>query len=210
MKPTHRVWIGGLMILAGAIFLLENLGFIAISPYLWGGLLLGGGLTFLYLYLSNREEWWYIIPAFIFLGVGAILILLTAFPNLEGALVPTIILGAIGLSFVIVYLTNSENWWAIIPAGTLLTLSLALGLSTVFEGLAVASIFFLGMALTFGIVYFIPTPEGRMTWAIYPALITLALGVVVSLGAGSLAPFIWPLALILGGLALIYRTFRSR
>jgi hypothetical protein len=198
------------MILAGAIFLLENLGFIAISPYLWGGLLVAGGLIFLYLYVSNREEWWYIIPAFILLGVGAILILLTAFPDIRGELVPTIILGAIGLSFIIVYLTNTENWWAIIPAGILLTLSLALGSSAVLGGLAFASIFFLGIALTFGVLYFIPTPEGRLTWAIYPALGALAFGVVVSLGAGSIGAFIWPLALILGGLLLIYRTFRPR
>jgi hypothetical protein len=210
MRASYRVWIGAVMILAGVIFLVDNLNLITISPYIWGILLIAGGLFFLYIYAADRTQWWSVIPSFIFLGLGAIALLVTAFPEVQGELIPTIILGAIGLSFVVVYLSDRENWWAIIPAGILVSLALALGVSSATGGLGLVSILFLGIGLTFGILYFLPTPEGRQTWAVYPALGSLAAGVLFSFGASSIGPYIWPLALIIGGIILVFRTFRKQ
>jgi hypothetical protein len=71
-------------------------------------------------------------------------------------------------------------------------------------------LFFLGMAATFGLVYILPTPEGRLKWALYPAGILLALGVLVMLGVSKLINLVWPLALLIAGGVIIFRVIRKK
>ena len=40
-------------------------------------------------------------------------------PGFPGGLAPVFLLGMIGVSFWIIYLTDHQNWWAIIPGGAL-------------------------------------------------------------------------------------------
>jgi hypothetical protein len=49
-----------------------------------------------------------------------------------------------------------------------------------------------------------------MTWAWYPAGILAVIGLIVAAASESLISYLWPLVLILGGLALIYRTLIIR
>ena len=62
----------------------------------------------------------------------------------------------------------------------------------------------------FGLVYLLPTNQGRMKWAIYPAAALLAMAVLVMAAMGQVATLLWPTALILAGVYMVYRTLRPR
>jgi hypothetical protein len=50
------------------------------------------------------------------------------FPQTEEVIGGSIFLAAIGLAFINIYIVEKQNWWAIIPAGVLLTISIVVGL----------------------------------------------------------------------------------
>ena len=93
----------------------------------------------------------------------------------------------------------------------LLTLAVVAGLDQRVPGLETGGIFFLGLAATFGLVYLHPGASGRIGWALIPAAILLALGVLTSLAAAeSLFGYVWPVVLIVIGGFMVYKTVRPR
>ena len=203
---SRAVW-GVLLIAGGIIFLLENLGLITIGGAIWGIILGVAGLGFLSVYLSNRENWWAIIPGMTLLAVSAIIIIDAIFPSQTGDLGGFIVLAGIGLAFLFIYLSNRDNWWAIIPAGVMFTIASGILLENLFTGFEFAGLFFLGLGLTFAIVGIVPTPHGQMKWAFIPAGIMIFMGIVFTAVFSPLINYIWPIALILGGLALVFRAY---
>lgn len=196
--------IGILLIVAGVLFLLDSLHVLPMAEYIWPALFLVVGLVFLYVFLSNRAlNWWAIIPALSLLGLAATIAVETFVPgDVSGA---AIFLAALGLSFLIVYLVNRQYWWAIIPAGSLFSVAVLVALSETIQDETLAAVFFLGLALTFGALALVRTPEGRLKWALIPALVMLALALLMVTLAGAAAPYIWSVALIVLGLYFLYR-----
>jgi len=206
-----RVVLGVLLIAGGVLFLLDSLAVIAIGAVLWPVIFGIAGLAFLVVFLrAPQTNWWAAIPGFVLLGLtGTIAINELA----RGAAVEwsgAVFLGGIALAFWVIYLVNREQWWAVIPGGVLLTLALVAGLSSTFEGLEMGGIFFFGLGLTFALLALLPTPEGRLTWAIIPAIVLLVMGGLITAAAAELINYLWPVVLILGGLYLLYRAFGSR
>jgi hypothetical protein len=103
-----------------------------------------------------------------------------------------------------------QMWWAVIPAGVLLTLAAVVGVDSYLPGIETGGLFMIGLGLTFVVVAFIPTPQGRMWWAWIPASVLTIIGLIMTAAAGNLIKYVWPAALILGGAALLYYTLRSR
>jgi hypothetical protein len=120
-----------------------------------------------------------------------------------------IFLGGIGASFWLIYLTNRERWWAIIPGGVLITLSFVAGLDPLLSGDSGGGIFMLGMGITFFLVGLIPTPQGKMRWAFIPALVLILIGVFLMSSLLPVWNIIWPIALILLGMFFILRNYLS-
>jgi len=88
-----------------------------------------------------------------------------------------------------------------------LTLALV-ALSTSFmTGLESGALLFIGLGVTFGIVALVPTPDGRMTWALIPAGILGVMGILIALALGSLLNYVWPIALIIVGVYILIRGF---
>ena len=87
----------------------------------------------------------------------------------------------------------------------MLTVGAVAGLSTVISGVAIGSVLFFGLAITFAVVYALPTPHGRMTWALIPAGILALMGVMTGFAPTSSLNTISAVALILAGLYVIYR-----
>jgi hypothetical protein len=202
---------GALLVGAGVLLLLQNFGVLTFGwDLIWSLLFALGGAAFVAVFLKDREQWWAIIPGFTLLGIGGLIGLAAILPESAGAWGGTFFLGAISLAFWVIYALRRENWWAVIPGGVLLTLAVVAGLAEAAGGIATGGLFFLGLAATFGLVYLLPTPEGRMKWAIIPAGILGAMGVLIILAATSVVNYLWPLALILAGLYLVYRSFFSR
>ena len=127
------------------------------SAFLWGGLLIAAGIGLLLqnLGLANLGWLWDIFW--------------------------TLLFAAGGLAFLVVFLQNNENWWALIPGFTLLGLSGVLGLSLVSDSLAgrIGGPLFLGsIGLSFWAIYAV---RREQWWAIIPGGILWSLAAFVFL-----------------------------
>lgn len=201
--------IGGiLLIAAGVIFLLDNLGMIMLDWEMLIGPMFGiGGLVFLIVFILDRDEWWALIPGFVLIAIGIIAFMGDNMETDAGRWSGAVFLGLLGLAFMLIYVTHRDNWWPIIPGGALMTLAVVSLLPE--DGTLSGIVFFFGMALTFGLVYIVPKSAGRLKWALYPAGIMLVIAILVTLGATNLMDYILPVALLLGGGYVILRALRK-
>jgi len=210
-KLQSRVLWGLLLIAGGVLFLLDSLGVIAVGAVVWPFLLGIASLAFLIVFLTApRANWWAAIPGFVLLGLTGTALFDQLAPVAAEVWGGSLFLGGISLAFWAVYLVDTQNWWAVIPAGVLLTLALIAGFPEYGLGIDTGGILFLGIGLTFALLALLPTPEGRMTWPIIPALVLLVIGALVTGAAADLINYVWPAMLILGGLYLLYRAASSR
>jgi hypothetical protein len=210
MKSMRAIiGLGVLLIAAGVLFLLEALGILPeIGNLVWILLFVVGGLAFLWVFIANRAQWWAVIPGCVLLGIAGTIALSDVAETWAGALVPA----AIGVSFWIIYLTRRDFWWAIIPGGVLITVALIAGISDTLPEQMTPAILFLGLALTFLLVFLLPTPAGRMKWAWIPAVAcgVLGIGFLASLGGMvTLLAVAGPLALIVFGAFLLWRGLKK-
>lgn len=209
MKRFDLTMIIGIgLIVVGGLFMLQTFGVVeGMLPLLWILVFIASGAIFLYFFWNNREHWWALIPGFALIGLGGLIAISEYGPRELENLAATLFLGSIGLSFLIIYAINREHWWAIIPGGVLMSLALMVGLEELLgDGELVVSIFFIGMALTFGVVALIPTPSGRMRWAWIPAGVLFVMGVIFFGIAVASFKYIWPAGIIVAGLYILYRT----
>ena len=210
-RVQARVALSLLMIAAGVLFLLQNLGFLeGAGAILWSLAFAVAGAAFLYVYCSNRINWWALIPGFTLLGIGGLIAINNFIPQYGDILGVPLLMGCISLSFWIIYLTNRESWWAVIPGGVLLSIGVFVGLESLIEGVELVGVFFLGLGLTFVILALLPTPEGRMHWALIPAAVLIIMGILFTAAAFSIFKFVGPAGVILVGLYIIYRAFRPK
>lgn len=206
-----RMLIGVVLIAAGVLVLLQTLGLIqgGLLTLLWALAFGTGGAIFLFVFLNNQSNWWTLIPACALFSLAAVIALEELGPETTIDWSGVLVLGGIGLPFWLIYIQNPENWWAIIPGGTLSTLAAVAGLSSTMGGDETGGVFFLGLALTFGLLYLLPTPEANMKWALIPAAVLGVMGALLTAAAASALQYIWPAALVLIGLYILFRTLSS-
>ncbi len=215
-SSMKRIFIGAALILIGGLFLAQQ---IFDLPIHLGGLVIASmfaiaGAAFLYVMFSNREHnWWAAIPGLVLLGLAFLIASGEFFPDFSAKFGGGMFLGFIGLAFLAVFLIKRDNWWAIIPMGVLFTLALVSIMGAFFNGLAMGATFFLGLAITFGIVGLLPV--GRQDkWPWIPAGICAVIGTMMMVGSGemmnSFAGLIWPGLLVIGGIFMIIRTFAKK
>lgn len=191
-RVDWRIVVGLVLILGGLISLLETVGIIPPWLDLFAGILgIGGGIAFLYVFFTNRQLWWALIPAFILLGIGVAGFLPDPW---DGAA----FLGVVGAAFWAVYLADRQRWWAIIPGGIMLTLALIAGLPEATD-VDKGGLFFFGIGLTF----FLLALLAGHTWAYIPAGVLVLLAVALGLQFGGMLDYLWIGALFLVGVALI-------
>ncbi len=82
------------------------------------------GLPFLYVFFRNRENWWALIPAYVLFAVG-LMVALIGVGILNDLLIPAYVMFAIAIPFIVVYVRNPKNWWALIPAGVMAIIGLS-------------------------------------------------------------------------------------
>jgi len=201
-RINFRILIGGALILLGVLMLLERLGiFRGATDIFWSVIFLAGGVYFLYRFaLDMHGEWWAVIPGLALIGVGAAVVLPGQWSGIS-------FLGFLGISFLAIYLSNRQRWWALIPGGVLITLGIVAALTDIYGARETGGIFFLGLGLTFLLVAVLTS----MQWAYIPGVILLLMGAV--LGYTSMAGelnYVWPAALILMGLLLIFQFVRPK
>jgi hypothetical protein len=216
MKSNHywRTILGILFLLVGGLAFLQTSGLLWFSKFSWVGMGLGilgfGGLIFLVFLLSSpTRRWWCSIPGFSLLGLsagGALEILL---PKAISGLWPGVaVLSGIALGFWVVYMIRPQAWWAIIPAGALSSVAaMAAAGAAAADEFVVTSIFFLGLAATFGLLAVLPTHK-PMVWPWVPAGSLLLLALFFYLSAPDKADWVsllWPGFLIVLGFFFLYQ-----
>ncbi|MBN1886419.1 MAG: hypothetical protein JW850_00450 [Thermoflexales bacterium] len=263
MKSRWSIIWAIVLILAGAFLLAQNFGLLGeLSAPIWSVGLAALGLLFLLNFITDKEQWWSLIPGCILLGVSAVIymsavlnlpgewagslmvfsvglpflliyavqasrghkdywwalipggiltfiaIVIAATSRLPGEVIGTLVMWGVALPFLGVYLTERQkNRWALIPAGILLVIGAipALVLATQSPNV-LGGVFFLGLALVFGLIYVVGRGSGESDWAVYPAAILAIIGIGIVLFGQSW----WPLVLVGAGVALLVRALRSR
>jgi hypothetical protein len=129
-----------------------------------------------------------------------------------GRVTGPLFLASIGVGFALVYLATPQNWWAIIPAGVMTTLALVAGVDELrLVSFDTGGLFFIGLGVTFLVVGLLPAEHGAWTrWAFIPAAVLIVIGVLISTSFEPGIAYLWPAALIVGGLVLIGRTLLTR
>lgn len=207
-QPTNsRSWVWGLvLILLGGLFLWNEL-VDPMSEVIWAIAMTGISATFLAVYLTGRERWWALIPAYVFGAVAVLLVLTTV--SFLGAWIPIYMMGAIALPFYYVYLRNRENWWALIPAYVMTAIAGLIFLEDVlspgfgfgrFGRVDLAGPYVMyAIALPFFVVFIRNTSNW---WALIPA------GIMATIGTGLLISeftYLLPAVLIVAGIYLLVR-----
>ncbi|BCY18104.1 hypothetical protein hrd7_19530 [Leptolinea sp. HRD-7] len=206
---NRKFLIGIFFLLAGVITLFANLGYFSFGELFGSGLLLVGGLVFLYYFAVSKSNWWAAIPGCILFSVGVTASLPWVAPGLEGRLGGPIVLAGISLAFWLVYLRVPTHWWAIIPAGVMLTLA-SITLMSTENGMETGGVFFIGLGLTFALVALLPGSSLRMAWPWIPAAVLIIMGFLFIASAAQLASLILPAAMIIAGIVLTFKAIIKR
>ena len=195
---------GGVMLfLAMVTLLVDNVG----GEWVGAMFLLIIALTFLFVYLNNRTRIWALIVAYVF-GILSIAPMLAAYGEMA-AYFGTVFLLAIALPFYILYFRSENNWWAIIPAGVmtvvavLATLGIAGWINDASSGAYANAFMMAGLAATFAVVWL----RHNRPWAKIVALVLAALAVASAFFVSAYEIF-WPIAIILGGIYLLFTALR--
>jgi hypothetical protein len=207
-KDLNRLVWGGMLILAGVLFFLQEMNILGNAfQYIWLFIMGAGSAVFLWIYFSQQEQWWAIIPGLTLLGLTISVLdgLLNIFPGSE--LTGVIFLGCIGLAFWSVYLRRQDQWWAMIPGGVLVTLAVVSGLESSFSWHEV--VFFLGLATTFLLVAVLPNNGQDTRWAFIPAAVLGIIGLTVFAPIQNVMLYIWPTALIAFGVFILVRNWKK-
>jgi hypothetical protein len=197
------VW-GGLLILFGVLSFLEI--FININRWAWVIVLMLAGLSIMALFLTNRREGWLLIPSYVLLAIAG-LIFLTETYILVGNFVAFYVLAAVGFPFLVVFLRDHEQWWALIPAYVLFAVGLMvvlIGMRVLTDMLVPAYIMF-AIAIPFFVV-FARNSENR--WALIPGGIMAIIGFSFMI-AESAVQYVTPVVLIIVGVWIVVWQFRK-
>lgn len=210
MNPMRwRLFAGGALILFGLIALLGSLPGVHIGGIIWAAVFGVAGLAFLFVLVSDKRQWWASFPGFVLLGIGVEIAIGDLTPALSHFAGGVSVLGGIFLAFLVVFLLNRTFWWALIPAGVMLSIILMILIEPISPD--PVWIFFLGLGATFGALALVPTAgEKRMTWPLIPAAVMLIMGIAFMIGAVGWAAYIWPGILIALGVFFVLRAFMRK
>jgi hypothetical protein len=203
---SWRIIVGAVLVVFGALALMQSMGVMRYEGTLWGvffGLIFAAaGAGFMMALLQDPiKNWWAAIPGMTLIGLG-ILISLAELKVQPSELLPAIFMGCIGASFLIVYFLDRQRWWAIIPGGAVVSIAVMILFAQ--TGSWPAVILFGGLALSFGLVAITTRPgERSRAWAWYPALAMVVLAAIIASTATPLPGIIWPIILIVAGLAMV-------
>lgn len=166
-------------------------------------------LSFLVVYLNDRTRTWALIIAYILAVLG--IAPLMASGGETAAYYGSVFLFAVALPFFILYFRSAMNWWAIIPAGALSVVAVIAGLAiagyirNASQGGYVNAFMMSGLAATFAVVWL----RHAKPWA-KMVTIVLALLAGASVFFVSYYQVFWPVAIILGGIYLLFTALRPK
>ncbi|HWL76873.1 hypothetical protein [Microbacterium sp.] len=209
-RLSVQIGLGVLILVAGTLLLLEATGVLTTPPVVWAALLAAGSGVFWWVFFADRPAWWAALPGAALAGAAVATILQLDTAVSGGAEVP--FFGALSIGFWAVYLRGTARWWAIIPAGALLTIAVVAGVTGIVGASVAGAIFLFGLATTFALVALLPGGARRRTWAWVPAAALTLAGVLILFGAGEwfvVLNYVWPMLVIAAGVFVLWRALRG-
>jgi len=198
---------GGIMLfLAMVLLLVDNVG----GEWIGTMFLFLIGLTFFVVYMNNRSRWWALLVAYI-MFVLSLAPAMASFGGDTAAYYGAIFLFAVALPFFVVYFRTEDNWWAIIPAGSLTALALVAAAAVAgwingdTQGGYTTAFLMGAVAVTFAVVWL----RDGMQWA-KGVTVVLAVLTVASVFLAAYTEIFWPVALIISGAYLLFITMRPK
>lgn len=203
-RKNSLIW-GGLLILFGVMGLAET--FTDLSAWGWVTILTVAGMGVLGVYLTDRSEWGFLIPAYVFFAVAG-LVALIELNVLRDEAIATFVLSVIALPFLAAFLRDREQWGLLIPAYVLLAIGVMVGLIGlgILNDLLVPSYVMFAIAIPFFVVYW---RKRQQWWPLIPGGILAVIGFAFLI-AEAAVEYIVPIALILIGVWLLTRQFVTK
>lgn len=209
---SKQALFGSLLVLAGLVFLVQQIFHLPIGGLFVSMFFLAGGIVFLYVVLVNKEHWWALIPGSTLVGLAVLIACGDLAPHFTDKFGGSIFLGSIALGFIGVYLLKPSNWWAVIPAGAVATIALVAGIQNG-HGMLQGGVFFLGIGATFAALGLLPNLKTEK-WPWIPAAVCFVLGTLILIGSGALVNsifgWIWAIAFVAAGVYLVVRSFMKK
>jgi hypothetical protein len=195
---SAMIW-GGLLIILGGVLLVETL--VGLSAWVWVAALGLSGLGVLGIYLTDTTQRWMLIPAYVLLAITGLVALIQV-NFLQDEFIATYVLTIIAIPFLVVYLRDRQQWWALIPAYVLVAIGVMVGLigERVLDDLLIPAYVMLAIALPFFVVYVLNT---KQWWALIPGGITGLMGVSFLLAEGTFKYVIPAIIILIGGWILV-------
>jgi hypothetical protein len=197
-KDNRRLFVIGLVtIILSIMSLLNNI--INIDAEIWISISALGLslLLFLWAYLVDHETY-AAIGAYVLTAIIGLLVLTTWFSFAE-AIVPSYVLNAVGLPFLIVWLDNRQNWGMLIPAYTLAAITPILFITKTVKPELLPAYVLTVIGLPFLLAYFVTRKKG---WLVPSGILFIVAASFVGIAFGIPAAFISislpVLALVLG------------
>jgi hypothetical protein len=161
-------------------------------------------LPFLFVFFLDRAKWWFLIPAYVLLSIG-LMIPLVEYNLLRNAFVATYVMGTIALPFIVIYVRERQNWWALIPAYVLLSIGIMVGLieTRLISDLIIPAYVMFTVAIPFLVIYFRNPKEW---WPLIPGGVMGLIGVAFLLSERS-TRIVAPILFIGIGLVILLRQF---
>jgi hypothetical protein len=200
-RIDYRIIIGLVLVVGGALALLDQLGILkGATNFFWAAVLGAGAVLFLVWFFSDSGRWWAAIPGFGLAGL-AISNLLPDRAGWGGLA----FLGGLGVGFWAIYLARRRQWWAIIPGGILITLGIISVLNTVYSAVDTGGILLIGLGLTFLLVGLL----ARMRWAYIPAAALFLIGFFIGVPFAGTFQYVWAGLILLAGVILLISALRK-
>ena len=197
------VW-AGILMLVGVLALLDT--FASLRPWVWVILFAVAGVGALAVYLTDRPDRSLLLPAYV-MFVIALLIALDTARVLQGDATAVFVLIAIALPFLVVFLGNRSQWWALIPAYVLAAVALMLGLQeagVLSESLTAPYVLF-AIAIPFFVIF---ARKPKQWWPLIPAVVLTIVGLSLLIAA-DVGEYIGPVILVVVGVVIAARLLRQ-
>jgi hypothetical protein len=195
------IW-GGFLVLLGAALLVET--FADLSTWAWVALLIVAGFIAFGLYLTDRSQLGLLIPAYVPWAIAG-LVALIELDILRDPFIATYVLIVIALPFLVTFLRQRAQWWALIPAYVLLGIGIMVPLieAEILSDLLVPAYIMFVIAVPFFVIY---ARNRKQWWALIPGGIMAVIGLSF-LVAETAVEYVGAVALILIGVWILARQF---
>lgn len=206
LNKQNFFW-GMLLIGAGILALIQHyVG--EFSPEFW--ILVYAAISlfaFITYALSGWRQWGWLFPTGVFGGLAVTIVL--AISGVESAAVASPLFIGLIIPFAVVYfMDRARNWWALIPGGVMVFLTLTTLLVDTLGGEWIGALLFFMVAISFLIVYL--SNQTRI-WALIVAYATGVLGIapLMAIGGGDNAAYFGPIFFFAVALPFFVLYFRS-